>query len=162
MPHQADQITAAIEGFLSPSLRHYLNPKESVLAGVSASKWVADTYLTLEKWSVHGEDPEQRATLDRISNEFNNAAPNFKQVVELAQTFFRKSIEQEKEISTIKGELQEFRQPPVSSKLGVDVVTDRCDELLNELSLIGKRLHTSGQQLSGLQQTCDALRGASP
>jgi len=160
-PRSAEQVSAEVDEFLSPSLRHYQAPKELVLSGSEVSKWVSDTYATLEMWAEHGEDEGHREALDCMFGEFNQAAPNFAKVVALAQSSFRKSVEQERELSILKAELQEFRLSQAPALQPVDVVVDRCDELLNELAMFNQRLQDSGQQLSNLQQSCDALRGIS-
>lgn len=160
-PRPAELLHAEVDDFLSPSLRHYQKPKELVLEGSSVSRWLSETYAVLELWAEQGEDEGRAATLDRIFGEFNQAAPNFAQVVALAQSSFRKAVEQEAELSILKAEVQEFRQAQMPPAQPVNVVVDRCDELLNELALLNHRLQDGGQQLSTLQQSCHELRGVS-
>lgn len=160
-PRSAEQVHADVDEFLSASLRHYQVPKELVLSGAEVSRWVSDTYATLEMWAEYGEDEGHQEALDCIFGEFNQAAPNFVNVVALAQSSFRKSVEQEGEFSILKAEFQEFRKTQAPAPQPADVVVDRCDELLNELAMLNQRLQDGGQQLSNLQQSCDALRGIS-
>lgn len=94
-PRSVEQVRAEIDDFLSPSLRHYQTPKEFILNGSEVSMWITDTYAAFEVWADLGEDMAHRGILDRVFDEFNQAAPNFAPVVALAQSYFRRSVAQE-------------------------------------------------------------------
>ncbi|MEO0858944.1 MAG: hypothetical protein AAFY55_19065, partial [Bacteroidota bacterium] len=61
LPRLSLGVTAEVEAFLSPALRHFNETAESVLNNPVMSSWTKDVYAILERWADNGEDPADHA-----------------------------------------------------------------------------------------------------
>lgn len=80
-PRLSDRTAAEIDYFLSDRHRHHSESRERVVDNPALSSWLRDSFRVLSNWAQSGEKPQDHATLDRIRQEFNAAAPAFGRLV---------------------------------------------------------------------------------
>lgn len=116
-PRLNARTAGEVDAFLSASLRHHAAPPERLLENPLVSGWLKETYAILKDWSESGERKSDHKRLDRISAEFDAAAPAFAQLVENGEAAARKVgaltqglSEQEGLVADLRGELETQKQ----------------------------------------------------
>jgi len=85
-PRMTDTAAAEIQGFLQNAHRHHQKPDEAVTQDPTLGRWLRDSFGVLGRWAEGGENGDDFATLDRIRDEFNAAAPMFARLIASGQT----------------------------------------------------------------------------
>jgi len=85
-PRMTDKVVSDIDDFLTGSLRHFDEKTDMVADNPRLSRWVRTTFAVMEKWSAQGEDRADYAILDKLRDEFNDAAPAFSRLVKDGQS----------------------------------------------------------------------------
>jgi hypothetical protein len=72
----------AIDDFLSPQLRHFVESPEKLSRDDTVPDWVGTTYEIMERWARNGEVKADHKTLDRITAELEAVTPLFHAMID--------------------------------------------------------------------------------
>jgi len=81
-PRSDHRAAAIIEDFVSPELRHFVEPEGKPLHSEAVPAWVRDTYAILERWATKGEAKADHKALDLIGEQVDAVTPAFAELVE--------------------------------------------------------------------------------
>lgn len=80
-PRLSERAAGEIDAFLSEGYRHHREPAEKVIGNPILSAWLRDSFEILNGWAEAGERHQDFATLDRIREGFDAAAPAFSRLI---------------------------------------------------------------------------------
>ncbi|MCW5679668.1 MAG: hypothetical protein KIT65_17210 [Xanthobacteraceae bacterium] len=129
-PRLSDTTANEIGGFLDNSHRHHRETRESVVDNPALSKWLRDSFAVLSEWGQSGEKKETQATLDRIRQEFNVAAPAFSRLAAAMRQAGRKANKLERSLTEATAKLMQTEaltaeQQQHRAKLEAELTTAR-------------------------------------
>ncbi len=107
-PRLSNRAREEIDGFLDERYRHHREGHEKVLENRSLSHWLREAFAIFSRWAAEGEDKSDFSALDRIREEFTEAAPAFTRLVSSGRKAAEKGAVLEKRLAGLGGTLNEI------------------------------------------------------
>jgi hypothetical protein len=139
-PRLSERTFGEIDAFLSDNLRHHHEARENVIDNPSLSKWLRSSFRVLNEWAESGEKEENYATLDRIRQELNVAAPAFGRLVAVGQKAGEKARKLEHSLSEAETAATTLRDQLSETQSSLQQRWIEAEETATELSNVRKEL----------------------
>lgn len=80
-PRNSPLVQSEIDQFIDTHSRHHSVRSETVTENPGFSVWLRQAYAIFLRWSVEGENPDDRSELDIIRQAFDQSAPAFSRLI---------------------------------------------------------------------------------
>ncbi len=80
-PRNSPLVQSEIDQFIDTHSRHHSARSETVTDNPGFSVWLRQAYAIFLRWSVEGENPDDRSELDAIRHAFDQSAPAFSRLI---------------------------------------------------------------------------------
>ena len=155
-PRMSERAAIEIEDFLSSRLRHHSEDRERVVENAALSRWLRTTFDIAWRWAEAGEDRAERATLDEVRREFDEAAPAFARFIRVSRTrgtelsgLRDETARRAEEIAGLQAELEAARAEAESLRRDLDDREKALSEMQDRVGLELKDVQMSLQSLEG-------------
>lgn len=134
---------ADIGSFLSSSLRHHVEPPDSVMGDPGVPGWVRDAFGVVDQWARTGEEPAGRDILDRIRNDFGATYFQFDGLFSLAKS------------NRLK--LKQLSKQAEADTVQIEALRSRLSKVTRDLTALWANATVDTAQLQALQEKLDKV-----
>ena len=145
-PKRSTATDMAVDGFLSPELRHHRSADAGLLANPRLSHWIRSSFTILDRWASGKVRKRDMSRLDRIRTALDDAAPVFGRAVAVGLTTAR-------ELDTVRANLDAVHESLARREAQVDALSLELDATNTQLDATNTQLDTVRANLDAVHES---------